>query len=57
MAQSFLFHDRLDASLEAIDILIPWLMENGYDIVTVSELLSSEAPIEYGKSYRYKHVS
>lgn len=52
-----LFHDRLDASLEAIDILIPWLLDNGYDIVTVTELLSSEAPIEYGKSYRYKHVS
>lgn len=52
-----LFHDRLDASLEAIEILIPWLKEQGYDLVTVTELLNSEAPIEYGKSYRYKHVS
>ena len=43
-----LFHDRLDCSLEAIDVLIPWLREQGYDIVTVTELLESAGPIEYG---------
>lgn len=51
-----LFHDRLDASLKAIDELIPWLTEQGYDIVTVTELLSSAGPIEYGKDYRYKKI-
>jgi peptidoglycan/xylan/chitin deacetylase (PgdA/CDA1 family) len=49
-----LFHDRISATLEAIDELIPWLQEQGYDLVTVTELLESAAPIEYGKSYRQK---
>jgi peptidoglycan/xylan/chitin deacetylase (PgdA/CDA1 family) len=49
-----LFHDRISATLEAIDELIPWLQEQGYDLVTVTELLESTAPIEYGKSYRQK---
>ena len=51
-----LFHDRIDASLKAIDELIPWLIEEGYDIVTVTELLESAGPIEYGKSYREKKI-
>lgn len=51
-----LFHDRIQATLEAIDELIPWLKEEGYDLVTVSELLESAAPIEYGKSYRQKNT-
>ncbi len=49
-----LFHDRIDASLKAIDELIPWLTEQGYDIVTVTELLESAGPIEYGRDYREK---
>lgn len=51
-----LFHDRLEASLQAIDELIPWLLEQGYDIVTVTDLLESAGPIEYGKDYRYKKI-
>ena len=48
-----LFHDRLRASLEAIDVLIPWLQEQGYEIVTVTKLLeSSGQPLQYGKVYR-----
>ena len=47
-----LFHDRIEASLSAIDELIPWLLEEGYDVVTVTELLESAEPIEYGRSYR-----
>lgn len=51
-----LFHDRLEASLQAIDELIPWLTEEGYDLVTVTELLESAGSIEYGKDYRYKKI-
>ncbi len=47
-----LFHDRLQSTLDAIDELIPWLLEQGYELVTVSELLESTGnPIRYGKLY------
>ncbi len=49
-----LFHDRLDATVEALKELIPWLLEEGYDIVTVTELLESAGPIQYGEDYRAK---
>ena len=50
-----LFHDRLDATVNAIKELIPWLLEQGYDLVTVTELIESTGkPLEYGKDYRYK---
>ena len=48
-----LFHDRLDATVEALDVVIPWLQEQGYDLVTVTELLESSGGMEYGKDYRY----
>ena len=52
-----LFHDRLDATVEALKELIPWLLEQGYDLVTVTELIeSSGKPVEYGRDYRYKPV-
>ena len=51
-----LFHDRIEASLSAIDELIPWLLGEGYDVVTVTELLESAEPIEYGRSYRCKKI-
>ena len=49
-----LFHDRLDATVEALKELIPWLIDQGYDIVTVTELLESAGPIVYGEDYRFK---
>ncbi len=51
-----LFHDRLDATVEALKTLIPWLLEEGYDIVTVTELLESAGPIQYGADYRCKEI-
>ena len=48
-----LFHDRLDATVVALEELLPWLIEQGYDLVTVTELIESAGkPLEYGKDYR-----
>ena len=50
-----LFHDRLDTTVTALETVIPWLREQGYDLVTVTELIeSSGQPMEYGKDYRRK---
>ena len=50
-----LFHDRLDTTVTALRDVIPWLQEQGYDLVTVTELIeSSGQPLEYGKDYRRK---
>lgn len=52
-----LFHDRIQQTLEAIDELIPWLLDQGYELVTVSELLQRDgSEIEYGEVYRKKTV-
>ncbi len=52
-----LFHDRLKSTVAALKDVIPWLKEQGYDLVTVTELLESGGvPIEYGKDYRYKEI-
>ncbi len=37
-----LFHDIFQETADAIDILIPLLIEEGYQLVTVSQLLSFE---------------
>ena len=52
-----LFHDRLKSTVAALKDVIPWLIEQGYDLVTVTELLESGGePIEYGKDYRCKKI-
>ena len=52
-----LFHDRIQQTLEAIDELIPWLLDQGYELVTVTELLESAGgTIEYGNVYRKKDI-
>ena len=50
-----LFHDRMQATLDTIDELIPWLWEQGYELVTVSELIRAggEEPVP-GKVYKQK---
>lgn len=35
-----LMHDIYDSTLEASEVLIPWLISEGYQLVTVSELLT-----------------
>ena len=50
-----LCHDHHKPTLDALDEMIPWLLEQGYELVTVSELLeSSEQGLVYGKLYRQK---
>ena len=51
-----LFHDRLATTVEALEPVLLWLVEQGYELVTVTELLESAAPIEYGRDYRYKKI-
>jgi len=52
-----LFHDRLESTVASLDKVIPWLQEQGYALVTVTELLESAGPIVYGQDYRYKKIS
>ncbi len=50
-----LFHDRLGTTVTALEQVIPWLLEEGYDLVTVTELIeSSGEPIVYGEDYQRK---
>ncbi len=35
-----LMHDLYESTADASDILIPWLVENGYQLVTVSEMMA-----------------
>ena len=47
-----LFHDKLITTGRAVEELIPWLLEQGYELVTVSELLESRGvPLEPGETY------
>jgi peptidoglycan/xylan/chitin deacetylase (PgdA/CDA1 family) len=48
-----LFHDLYPTTIEAIKILIPYLYEHNYHIVTVSELFTiKNKPLELGQIYR-----
>ena len=50
-----LFHDRLSATVTALEEVIPYLQAQGYDLVTVTELLrSSGDPLRAGEDYRRK---
>ena len=54
-----LFHSIYEETVQAMEILLPWLMENGYQTVTVSQLIqarSGEPPepgTEYFSSWNY----
>ena len=48
-------HSIYDSTAEATEKLVPWLLESGYQLVTVSELLQykyNETP-KNGKLYGY----
>ena len=48
-----LFHDRLPSTVTALEAVIPWLQEQGYELVTVTELLTSGGrSLRYGEEYR-----
>ena len=48
-----LFHDRLDATVAALETAVPWLQEQGYRLVTVTELIeSSGQSIRPGEDYQ-----
>ena len=50
-----LFHDRLPTTVTALNEVIPWLQEQGYELVTVTELIeSSGQSIRYGEDYQHK---
>ncbi len=52
-----LCHDHHKPTLDVLDEMIPWLLEQGYDLVTVSELLESTGqPLEPGKVYFSKEI-
>lgn len=50
-----LMHGIYETSAEATEILVPYLLENGYQLVTISELLhyKHDATPEAGKLYGY----
>lgn len=51
-----LFHDKFPSTVEAVKELIPWLLEQGYDLVTVTELIESTGePLRAGGLYRNKY--
>ena len=50
-----LFHDRLPTTVTALETVIPWLREQGYALVTVTELIeSSGQSLRYGEDYHRK---
>jgi len=50
-----LFHDRLPTTVTALETVIPYLQEQGYDLVTVTELIeSSGQALAYGRDYHRK---
>ncbi len=47
-----LMHDIHPTTAESLKEVIPWLIENDYDILTVSELAARKnAPLHNGKAY------
>ena len=50
-----LFHDRLPSTVTALEAVIPYLQAQGYDLVTITELIESSGQhMEYGEDYRCK---
>ncbi|MDO4564238.1 MAG: polysaccharide deacetylase family protein [Clostridia bacterium] len=50
--QILLFHDRMQSTVDAIGRLIPYFLENGYELVTVTELIESGGQaVTPGKGY------
>ena len=49
-----LCHDIYDTTATAVEQLVPWLIENGYQVVSVSEMMAYRANgMELGSSYSH----
>ena len=49
-----LFHDLYESTADAIEIIVPKLIEEGYQLVTVSEMFEAKGiTLENGKSFYY----
>lgn len=47
-----LMHDIYGTTAEAVEKVVPWLQKQGYDILTVSELMARKGKsLEHGKAY------
>ena len=55
--QVILLHSIYDSTVEATKILVPWLLEQGYQLVTVSELIQYRFAdqVEPGRVYGYNY--
>jgi len=49
-----LMHDIHPSTAEAVELIIPWLQKNGYDVLTISELMERRGvKPQNGKAYGY----
>ena len=53
--QGILMHSIYKESVQAAEILVPWLIEQGYQLVTVSELFAYHYGITPEKHYYYAY--
>ena len=55
--QVILLHSIYGSSVEATEILVPWLLEQGYQLVTISELITLRfgAQVESNRVYNYDY--
>ena len=55
--QVILLHSIYDSTVEATEVLVPWLLEQGYQLVTVSELIQLRFgdQVEPNRSYNYDY--
>ena len=55
--QVILLHSIYESTVEALGTLVPWLQEQGYQLVTVSELIEYRFhdQVETGRLYNYDY--
>ena len=55
--QVILLHSIYDSTVEATEVLVPWLLEQGYQLVTISELIQLRFgdQVEPNRSYNYDY--
>lgn len=53
-----LMHEIYESSADAVDELIPWLVEQGYQVTTVSEMFAARnTELERGQVYRFTETA